>query len=61
MATISELFWLFVFLAMMQPWIKQRMLESARVRQMHRIERKRNSRVILLLHRQETISFLGFP
>jgi ClpP class serine protease len=61
MNTISELFWLFIFLAMMQPWVKQRMLESARMRLMHRIERKRNSRVILLVHRQETMSFLGFP
>src|SRR4051812_17548173 len=28
---------------------------------MHRIEKQRGSRVILLVHRQETISFLGLP
>jgi ClpP class serine protease len=28
---------------------------------MRRIETERNSRVILLIHRQETMSFLGFP
>jgi ClpP class serine protease len=37
------------------------MLEQARVRLMHRIERQRGSRVILLIHRQETLSFLGLP
>jgi ClpP class serine protease len=41
--------------------IKQRLLEATRQRLMARIERERKSRVILLVHRQETMSFLGFP
>jgi ClpP class serine protease len=58
---IGDLFWIFLMFAMLQPWVKQRLLESARVRLMHAIERQRGSRVILLVHRQETMSFLGFP
>jgi ClpP class serine protease len=37
------------------------MLEAARRRLIANIERKRGSRVILLAHRQETMSFPGFP
>ncbi len=58
---IGEVFWLFLMISLLQPWIKQKMLESTRVRLMHRIERQRGSRVILLIHRQETMSLLGFP
>lgn len=45
----------------MQPLLKQRMIESARQRLIAKIEKKRNSRVISLIHRQETMSLLGFP
>jgi ClpP class serine protease len=61
MNSIGDIFWVFIMLSMMQPWIRQRMLESARSRLMRRIENERGSRVILLIHRQETMSFLGFP
>ena len=58
---IGEIFWMFMMLSMLQPWLRQRMLESARVRLMRRIEQQRGSRVVLLIHRQETMGFLGFP
>jgi ClpP class serine protease len=58
---IGDIFWIFLMMSMLQPWLRQRMLESARKRLMHRIEKQRGSRVILLVHRQETMSFLGFP
>jgi ClpP class serine protease len=58
---IGDIFWLFLMLSMLQPWLRQKMLASGRVRLMHRIERERGSRVILLVHRQETMSFLGLP
>jgi ClpP class serine protease len=61
MNSIGDIFWIFIMLSMMQPWIRQKMLESARWRLMRRIETERRSRVILLIHRQETMSFLGFP
>ena len=56
-----ELFWLFFMFSALQPVIKQRLLEATRKRLMARIERERKSRVVLLVHRQETMSFLGFP
>lgn len=59
--TIFDLFWIFLILSALQPVVRQRMLEGARQRLIARIERARGSRVILLVHRQETMSFLGFP
>jgi ClpP class serine protease len=37
------------------------MLEAMRMRKLTQLERKRKSRVILLVHRQETMRLLGFP
>nr|BAL53804.1 hypothetical conserved protein [uncultured Planctomycetota bacterium] len=59
--SIGDIFWLFLMFGMLQPWLRQRMLESARWRKIEQIERKRGSRVILLIHRQETLSLLGIP
>src|SRR5882762_303164 len=56
-----DIFWLFIMLSALQPVIKQRMLEALRRRLIARIEKDRHSRVILLVHRQETMSLLGFP
>src|SRR6476646_2923759 len=59
--SILDLFWLFFMLSALQPVLRQRMLEAMRVRKISQLERKRNSRVILLVHRQETMRLLGFP
>ncbi|MEZ8221742.1 serine protease, ClpP class [Candidatus Fervidibacteria bacterium JGI MDM2 JNZ-1-D12] len=56
-----QLFWLLLIISAVQPWIQQKMLAEMRFRVMQRLERKRKSRVIALIHRQETMSFLGFP
>src|SRR5580693_9832733 len=56
-----QIFWLFFMLTALQPVITQRLLEASRKRLIARIERERKSRVILLVHRQETMSLLGFP
>ena len=56
-----DIFWLFLMLTALQPILKQKMIESARQRLIAKIEKMRKSRVILLVHRQETMSFLGFP
>jgi ClpP class serine protease len=55
------LLWLFFMLSSLQPVLRQRMLESARQRKIARFERKRGSRVIIMIHRQETMRLLGFP
>ena len=58
---ISSLFWIFFMITALQPLLKKRMLEATRKRTIAMIEKKRNSRLILLVHRQETMNFLGFP
>lgn len=56
-----SLFWIFIMLSSLQPLLRKKMLESARIKLLEKIELKRNSRVIAFIHRQETMSFLGFP
>src|SRR5437899_2960918 len=59
--TPGDVLWMFFLLSTLQPVLKQRFLEASRQRLIASIERRRNSRVILLVHRQETMSILGFP
>lgn len=56
-----DVFWFFLILSSLQPVIARRLLEVYRRNLIARIERQRGSRAILLVHRQETMSFLGFP
>ena len=58
---MMDIFWLFFIISALQPVLKQKMLVSARLRLMQKIEEKRGSRLIALIHRQETMSLLGFP
>src|SRR5437870_8420990 len=58
---ISEIVWGFVIVSMLQPVLRKKMQEIARRRMIAQIETTRGSRVILLVHRQETMSLLGFP
>ena len=44
-----------------QPLFRQKMLEAARHRLIVKLQKERGSRVILLVHRQESMNFLGFP
>lgn len=59
--SIFDFFWLFFIVSALWPAIQMRMLEAARLRLMRDMEKKRNSRVISLIHRQETMALLGFP
>ena len=59
--SIGDLIWLFFIFSAIQPMLQQKMLEAMRVRKISQLERERKSRVILLVHRQETMRFLGFP
>src|SRR3982074_3436854 len=56
-----QIFWFFFMFSAIQPLIKQGWLGPTGQRLLARIEHERRSRVILLVHRQETMSFLGFP
>jgi ClpP class serine protease len=59
--SFGDLIWLFFIFSAIQPMLQQKMLEAMRVRKISQLERDRKSRVILLVHRQETMRFLGFP
>lgn len=56
-----SIIWIFFIISSLQPIIRQKMLEAARLRLFEQLESQRKSRVISLIHRQETLSLLGFP
>jgi ClpP class serine protease len=58
---LISILWIFFIISALQPVIRQRLLEATRLRKLRQIEEQRRSRVIILIHRQETMSFLGFP
>src|SRR5574337_798640 len=58
---VLDVLWVVFMISALQPILRQKMLESSRFRVLHRLERKRQSRVIALVHRQERMSLLGFP
>ncbi len=56
-----EFLWILFALMALQPVLQRKFLEAARRKLIAKLEQKRGSRVILLAHRQETMSLLGFP
>jgi len=58
---LINIFWIFLILSSLQPVLRQKILEAARVRLLRELETLRGSRAIVLIHRQETFSLLGFP
>ena len=58
---IIDIFWIFFMISALQPVMQRRHLNTMRAHKIAQIEKKRGSRVILLVHRQETMSLLGFP
>ncbi|TCK05197.1 SDH family Clp fold serine proteinase [Phorcysia thermohydrogeniphila] len=56
-----DIFWLLIIFFSLLPLFQQKNLEWARLRLIKEIERKRKSRVITMIHRQERIAFMGFP
>jgi ClpP class serine protease len=58
---IADIFWIYFVLMSLQPVISQRLLEWKRTDLLRRLEKQTGSRVIALVHRQETMSLLGFP
>src|SRR5712675_2669709 len=59
--SFGDLIWLFFMFTAIQPILQQKMLEAMRVRKIAQLESERKSRVILLVHRQETMRLLGCP
>ncbi len=57
----GNLFWIIMLFVIFLPLVQQKMMHGRRMAVIRALERKRNSRVITLIHRQETMKFLGFP
>lgn len=56
-----DLFWIFLVFSSVQPFFQRRRIESQRINSIQGFERSRGSRVILLIHRQESVSLFGIP
>jgi ClpP class serine protease len=59
--SITDLLWILIVFSFLIPLIQKRMLLFWRQAAMRSIESNRKSRVISMIHRQETMSFLGIP
>jgi len=59
--SIIDLFWIIIIVSIYIPVIKRKMLEAKRFKLIRLIEQDRKSRLITMIHRQESLSFLGFP
>jgi len=58
---IGLLFWLLLLYILFEPMMRVKRLQAARMDMIRRIEEKYGWRVITMIHREETISFLGIP
>ncbi len=59
-ALINQFFWFVFFIMLFYPYFKTHSLETTRWKYIRKLEQTRNSRVITLIHRQETKSLFGF-
>jgi ClpP class serine protease len=58
---LSSLFWLFFLAQFFVPLYQKQALAIRRARSIRGLEERRKTRVITMIHRQETMNFLGFP
>src|SRR4051794_34389175 len=56
-----NLIWIFFILSSLQPVVQRQVLAMTRRRMLASISHKRDATVITVIHRQETMSLLGFP
>lgn len=57
----SDLIWIFFIFSFLTPLLQQRSVAVRRLRTIRQLERRRGSRVITLIHRQESLALLGIP
>jgi ClpP class serine protease len=58
---LSWLFWIFILAQFFVPLYQKQRLALRRNRSFNSFEQRRKTRLITMIHRQETMSFLGFP
>jgi len=56
-----DVFWIIIVVVSLIPLLRQQMVQSRRYKLISALEKKRKSRVITLIHRQEMINLLGLP
>jgi ClpP class serine protease len=61
MNDILNFVWIIILIQIFVPLLQKRLQAAQRLGVMRSIEKKRQSRVITVIHRQETMSLLGFP
>lgn len=65
LGNVSAIFWILLIIAFvilfLVPLLQRRLIISRRLTIIRSIEKQRQSRVITMIHRQETMSLLGFP
>jgi len=59
--SLFDLFWIFFLFSALSPMVQKKILDAKRIKFFRAWEKQRGSRVIALIHRQETMSILGFP
>ena len=58
---LSDILWIFFIASVLQPILARWIQQMSRLRLLQQLERQRGSRVIALIHREETVAFLGIP
>lgn len=58
---MSYIFWLILLAYSFVPMLKQRIIHTSRIKLMRQLEKMRGTRVIAMIHRQESISIFGLP
>jgi ClpP class serine protease len=56
-----NLLWILLIIILLQPALNRWLVAGARRRALERLAKQRGATVITLIHRQETVSFLGIP
>ena len=58
---LGSIVWLLFLLLLVVPVLSHRLLDMRRARALSALQRKRGTRVIAMIHRQETVGVLGVP
>ncbi|RQD75563.1 MAG: hypothetical protein D5R97_05765 [Candidatus Syntrophonatronum acetioxidans] len=62
MSDFTQVLWIIIIVAVfLVPTMRQQMLNSSRFQVLKKLQKKRGTRVITLIHRQEFINLLGIP
>jgi ClpP class serine protease len=59
--SFTDFIWLYLLISILTPMLQRRWIDTQRLRMIRKIEQQRGSRVITLIHRQESFAFLGIP